>query len=147
MATDNMNLDLLPERFWDKVRIDPETGCWNWIAANSGKDGYGRFWWNGSGQGSHRVSYETLVMPIPEGLVLDHICRNTGCCNPAHLEPVTHRVNCKRGHQRNSKKTHCANGHEFTASNTRITKLRNGNTRRTCRSCARDCMRRIRSEK
>ena len=77
--------------------VDPDTGCWNWQLFVSAR-GYGRS--GGKDHSSslaHRVVYERLVGPIPEGLQLDHLCRNPRCVNPAHLEPVTQNVNQRRG--------------------------------------------------
>lgn len=72
-------------------------GCWIWTAARD-DHGYGRITVHGkSGLYCHRVSYETFVGPVPEGLELDHLCRVRSCCNPAHLEPVTPQVNNLRG--------------------------------------------------
>lgn len=71
---------------------------------------------------AHRVMYENCVGPIPEGLVLDHLCRNTICINPDHLEPVTVIENLMRGvgeSAKNKRKTHCIRGHKFTPENTR----------------------------
>lgn len=78
-----------------------------------------------------------LVGPIPQGLHLDHLCRNTRCVNPDHLEPVTPKVNNSRGFSPSAKRgkmTQCKNGHEFTDANTRIDKM----GRRCCRQCRRD---------
>jgi hypothetical protein len=72
--------------------VDPETSCWNWIRAMH-RLGYG---FTSKGY-AHRVYYERLVGPIPEGLEIDHLCRNRACVNPAHMEPVTHQENCRRG--------------------------------------------------
>ncbi|TDD77726.1 HNH endonuclease [Actinomadura rubrisoli] len=86
----------------------------------------------------HRFVYESLVGPIPEGLVLDHLCRVRACCNPAHLEPVTDRVNILRGASitaANARKTHCDHGHEFTSQNTYRHR-----GRRLCRACNRDAV-------
>jgi hypothetical protein len=102
------------ERFWAKVE-KTET-CWLWRAALRG-GGYGT--WNNNG--AHRVAYELLVGPIPEGLHLDHLCRVRNCVNPAHLEPVTVGENLRRGvgaSAKNAVKTHCPNGHAYSEENT-----------------------------
>jgi hypothetical protein len=83
---------------------------------------------------AHRVVYEALVGPIPEGLFLDHLCRIRSCCNPAHLEPVTHLENVRRGQGNQYKnRTDCSAGHPYTPENTR---LRNGKER-VCLACER----------
>ena len=86
------------ERFWPKV--DKTETCWIWIGA-IGTGGYGNFWVGpdrlSDRMRAHRFAYESMVGPIPEGLDLDHLCRNRACVNPAHLEPVTRRVNLRRG--------------------------------------------------
>lgn len=84
------------DRFWSKVdqSAGPD-GCWPWTRATSAK-GYGKYMPTTSHVGAHRVAYEYLVGPIPDGLELDHLCRNVLCCNPAHLEPVTHQENMRR---------------------------------------------------
>lgn len=84
-------------------------------------------------RGLHRELYLAEVGNIPEGLVLDHLCRNRCCINVNHLEPVTNAVNIQRGHTRMKFATHCMRGHEFTPENTMIMRSRNRNCR-TCRN-------------
>lgn len=82
---------------------------------------------------AHRYAYEQMVGPIPNGLVLDHLCRNRWCCNPAHVEPVTQAENVLRGEgwaPRFKAQTHCHRGHEFTPENTH-----HGKRGRSCRAC------------
>jgi hypothetical protein len=84
------------QRFWRHVVRDPDTECWEWTAARK-NGGYGSFAIGKGNVYAHRFAYEMLVGPIPEGLELDHLCRNRGCVNPDHLEPVTRQVNVLRG--------------------------------------------------
>lgn len=94
----------------------------------------------------HRVLYEFLVGPIPDGMELDHLCRNRGCVNPAHLEPVTHRENMLRGDTvaaTNARATHCKHGHEFTAANT----YWRPDGDRDCRCCRADRSRALRAKR
>ena len=120
-------------RFAHKFVVDSDTGCWEWTA---GKGlGYGQFWVNGKLRNAHRVVYEYLVGPVPEGLELDHLCRNRGCCNPWHLEAVTHAENNLRGigiTAQNAIKTYCPEGHEYTEENTYVHR-----NKRYCRECKR----------
>lgn len=76
--------------------IDAETGCWIWQRATS-RSGYGNVCVDRTYFRAHRVYYERFKGPIPEGLEIDHLCRNRSCVNPEHLEAVTHRVNVHRG--------------------------------------------------
>lgn len=78
-----------------------------------------------------RFSYTAFRGPIPDGMEIDHLCRNRACVNHAHLEAVDHATNLKR---RTEAKTHCVNGHEFTPSNVRMNPGRNG---RVCKECDR----------
>lgn len=70
------------------------SGCWEWQGART--SGYGRVWWDRQNQCVHRIVYSLLVSPVPDGLVLDHLCRNHPCCNPAHLEVIPQRINAER---------------------------------------------------
>ena len=134
----------LEERFNEKWHLDPETGCWIWHAAKSG--GYGRIKSPGGQDAlhAHRVSYELHRGDIPDGLVIDHLCRNTACVNPSHLEPVTNKENTMRGENmtaQNVLKTHCPRGHEDTLENTYSYATRTKNMR-MCRTCRNETSRR-----
>lgn len=109
---------------------EPNSGCWIWRGPDKG-NGYGRFK-RGS---AHRASYEAFVGQIPQGLHLDHLCRNPMCINPGHLEPVTPKENVLRGFgvtALNARKTECKYGHPFTPENTIIKKFG-----KACRICQR----------
>lgn len=70
----------------------------------------------------HRLSWQIHRGGVPQGLVLDHLCRNRACWNPDHMEPVTNRENILRGvgaTAQNVRKTHCPQGHEYTPDNLR----------------------------
>ncbi len=90
-----------------------DSGCWVWLRGKS--NGYGVVNVGGKEQRkAHRVAWELVHGPVPDGLELDHLCRNESCINPGHLEAVTHRENCQRGLRGDlHHATHCPNGHEY----------------------------------
>lgn len=118
----------------DRIRglvLVNEAGCWIW-QAHVDRHGYGKITVGRRSLLVHRVSYEAARGSIPSGLTIDHSCKNTRCCNPAHLEPMTMRENALRSSRvvEQIAATACKSGHAFTASNTRIR-----NDTRYCRAC------------
>lgn len=125
-----------------RVSICESTGCWNWTGSKL-PSGYGI-----RGRPSrkstvseayvHRAMWSFLVGPIPKGLVIDHLCRNTSCCNPKHLRCATQRDNLLSGVgccAMNHRKTHCKNGHPLSGGNL-VNRLRkDGSIRRVCKAC------------
>ena len=100
--------------------VEKTENCWNWIGSIS-TEGYGNLGRNINGKGvnykAHRYAYQNSVGPIPDGMCLDHICRNRRCVNPAHLRVVTRRENAIQNSLGrtavNAKKTHCPKGHPY----------------------------------
>ncbi len=95
-----------------------ETGCWEWPGCRTVKGKYGVVRLGSRNQRVHKLVYEHFVGPVPEGLVLDHLCRNKVCANFEHLEPVTSQVNCQRGNPSTPYVTHCKNGHPWEEAST-----------------------------
>lgn len=142
----NLSSDI-EERFWARVHKVPAE-CWTWQSTTS-PGGYGVFRFKNNKFSAHVWAYRRFVGPVPEGLQLDHLChtRDTSCSggdscphrrcvNPEHLEPVTPRENTLRGKSiqaANADKTHCVNGHPFSAMNTRISPQGT----RVCKACQR----------
>lgn len=133
-----------PDNIYNRLRVT-ESGCHEFMGARK-KNGYGYV------QGPekkprypHRLIYELEVGPIPEGLTIDHLCRNRACVNVEHLEPVSQRENVMRGDTlaaNNSAKTHCDIGHIFDKANTYTTK----EGWRRCRECNKLAARRSRAK-
>lgn len=128
-----MTLLELPTRITHRIAEGPG-GCWEWTGGLDRK-GYGRVWFDDHKHGVHRLMYRCYIGEIPDELVLDHLCRNPICCNPAHLEPVTPGENLRRSplmgmNNGNHLKTHCPLGHPYDEANTRHYR-----GRRHCRRC------------
>ena len=140
----------LAGRILPRIEKQPDDGCWLWTGAGHARTGHGMFGYNALGRNItryvHRFVYEYLVGPIPDGLVLDHLCRVTRCCNPSHLEPVSGAVNVERGvgpTAERARKTHCVNGHPLSGSNLYVTKRGH----RHCKACSAERSRRVRTDK
>lgn len=121
------------QRFWAKVEKTED--CWNWTAGH--REGYGHFRVDqATAWPAHRLSYTWLIGPIPDGLNLDHLCRNTFCVRPSHLQPVTQLENVWRSpthDQWQRLKTHCLKGHPYSGDNLYVHK-----GRRHCKTCRRE---------
>ena len=120
------------DRMWSRVR--KTDACWVWLGCRVG--GYGQMGISDRKRVFvHRLAYAQLVGPIPDGMTLDHLCRNRSCVRPDHLEAVTQRTNVLRGVGRsavNARKTACPRGHAYTPENTRWSRKK-----RHCRECDR----------
>lgn len=129
------------DRLLGKIDID-SNDCWLWTGGRN-RDGYARTSVQvGPGKSrnkrAHRVLYEVVNGPVPDGMVLDHVCRVRHCVNPGHLEVVTPTENTRRGDHVQGP---CKRGHEFTPENTYVAPSGS----RHCRACKRDTMRAIRA--
>lgn len=114
-----------------------ESGCWEWISpGNITKGGYARIKYRGEYMPAHRLSYCTFVGPLNDGNVLDHLCRNRKCINPAHLRQVDRLTNTLENSVSlpalNALKTHCPQGHEYD----RFFTQKNGRPGRWCKRCS-----------
>jgi hypothetical protein len=111
------------DNFWNKV--EKTDTCWLWTSGLNSA-GYGQYSLKNKRILAHRYVYENMVGSLIDGLVIDHTCRNIICVNPSHLEQVTQSENVIRSLPFRKKqvprkdKTHCQNGHKYTAENTII---------------------------
>lgn len=124
--------------FWD--RVQKTATCWLWPISEGH---YGEISVHGKRVGAHRYAYESVHGPIPDGLDMDHLCRNPRCVNPDHLEPVTPRENTLRGISpiaRNARAEFCIRGHHFATDATVDAK-----GHRRCRPCHREYQRKRRA--
>jgi hypothetical protein len=129
------DIDKLPQHIAEKIWPEPNSGCWLWGAATV-STGYGQLRFGGRHWPAHRLVWELLVGAIGDGLVIDHLCRNRACVNPAHLEPVTFRENILRGDgvaAHRARRTHCKCGRGYDL-------IGKGGGRR-CSVCRRDVAR------
>lgn len=118
--------------------VKTDSGCWLWTGSTSYK-GYGKIGVKKPEPktlATHVVTYNHYVGPVPEGCELDHLCRNPLCCNPDHLEPVTHKVNIQRGNSPGAivaRTGLCKRGHAMEGDN--VYYFPDGSGRRQCRTC------------
>lgn len=121
-------------RVISRFSVDEATGCWI-TSYSSGSHGYGQVGWVDDGcramRLTHRVAFEFYCGPIPEGMTIDHICRNRRCLNPNHLRLLSNAEN--GGDNGNARKVACKRGHPFDVGNT----YRDTKGHRRCRACAR----------
>lgn len=118
--------------------VENANGCLIWTGAQN--KGYGKLCRHGRTWGAHRFAWTIQRGEIPEGMVIDHLCRTPLCVNVAHMEVTTIQVNTIRGLSssgRNYWKTHCKRGHEFTPENTGVTNRNNERPGRECLACKR----------
>ncbi len=136
MSTPIIVSDDLFDYLVDWLLPNEETGCWEWSGSVE-PSGYGRIQIARQGYMVHRLSYELLVGPIPDGLCLHHECENRLCARPDHLRPVTRaeHIYLHKMWERRTQGDHCARGHALTIENT-IFRGRHGRRCRTCQNAS-----------
>lgn len=124
----DVDLAIVRDDFWSKVEVNGDGQCWPWLGFTNNR-GYGYCHIKGNKKrGAHRISYRLCKGELSENQVIDHLCRNPICVNPAHLEAVSNRENTIRGvageHRKTERAnaTHCNKGHDLTAENIRLRK-------------------------
>ena len=141
-AADGSGPVTVPERVqlraWKYVLKGDPNACWPW-QASLGSHGYGQIGWKGNdrmhGTTAHRAIWVSLNGQIPDGMTIDHKCRNRVCCNPSQLRLLSNYENAKDNGF--AKRTHCPHGHPYSPENTRV----NDRGHRFCRECARQSKR------
>lgn len=141
----------VPKRIADKIVETPgpmDTPCWTWTGARDQR-GYGNVRVGRRVRKAHRVVFELLERAVAPDLDCDHLCRQPSCVRPAHIEPVPHVVNVRRGMARTlpgarqRAKTHCPRGHAYGPENTYVQPSTGG---RCCRACDREKKRRTKTK-
>ena len=127
-----------------RTAVNEETGCWEWTG-HLNNQGYGAATFgDGVPYLAHRASYTRHKGPIPQGSVLDHLCRNPACINPEHLDPVSDQENVRRGMSPGAKalrRDECLHGHPYPEF------LQIAQGRRRCTACSAEAVRRCRARK
>lgn len=137
------------ERIVAQVRpgVGKFADCWEW-AGRIDRNGYGKFMAGKVQTGAHRAAWIAFRSDIPDGLQVDHLCRNRSCVNPWHMDLVTNKVNAirsvemggpgGRGKSRGGAvRSTCRKGHSFDEANTYLHTDKQGYVHRVCRACAR----------
>lgn len=147
------NLETIYDRFWRYTIKDGPTvtgsdplvseavlgtKCWTWTGPRTTVGPYARFRHGGKSHRAHRISLLAAGKPLGQEEPVDHLCRNTLCVNPEHLEPVTPRENSLRGAGppgENSRQKFCKNGHDLDDPANHYPSGKRG---RSCLTCSRE---------